>query len=503
MNSSSITLLGRRDSVKNKVILILANKGPLNPKKTYNEIQKQGVDVTYQAVHKALKGLLLECVVNKNQDGYELSKDWLKSIASFAERFNSSNELHFTTLFDFKSEGNTKCFSFSSLEELEIHRKKLQWEFIDNKLKKHPYCSFSNHLKSPIVFSEKSLSILDNIKKTKTICYLAVKKKTEIDNWCASYYKNEFVNILTGSESTEDFDCMILDDIIVQTFTPYNLSREMDEYYSNIRNIEKILIPSFYSDLYKKPGNFKMIIQKNFSLANILRNNIISKFKKGIAVFDVDGTIVEGFLIYNFATSLRKNNLFDKLCYDEMMRSISLFKEGKIEYFSFASRILDLYARGIAHQRVDNINKAADIWSDNIIVYNYIKKVVPLLSNTRIVLLTASPLEIVNTLRKFIPIDDIVSSLLETIDGIYSGKIILNLTEKGRKLEELEKLQISNVLQSNSIGFGNTEHDIEFLEKVKTPVAVFPTKNLRKIATENKWDIIDDDLAFKDGFLAI
>lgn len=41
----------------------------------------------------------------------------------------------------------------------------------------------------------------------------------------------------------------------------------------------------------------------------------------------------------------------------------------------------------------------------------------------------------------------------------------------------------------DSIGIGDTHHDVAFLEAVKNPVAINPNNRLAKMAAKNSWKI--------------
>ncbi len=72
--------------LKDKVITLLSLQHPLSAKQVFNRL-KQNFDlsVTYQAVHKALKEMVVSQVLVQKEKEYEISLSWLNKINDFSE----------------------------------------------------------------------------------------------------------------------------------------------------------------------------------------------------------------------------------------------------------------------------------------------------------------------------------------------------------------------------------------------------------------------------------
>ena len=68
--SVTIPTPGKGKSVKDCIISILSAEWPLSAKKIYNRIKSGGAEVSYQAVHKALKELSGKGILEKEDKGY-------------------------------------------------------------------------------------------------------------------------------------------------------------------------------------------------------------------------------------------------------------------------------------------------------------------------------------------------------------------------------------------------------------------------------------------------
>jgi len=58
--SITIPTLGKPKNVKDAVIAVLTNEWPLTARKIYNKTKNMSLNVSYQAVHKAVSELALE-----------------------------------------------------------------------------------------------------------------------------------------------------------------------------------------------------------------------------------------------------------------------------------------------------------------------------------------------------------------------------------------------------------------------------------------------------------
>jgi DNA-binding PadR family transcriptional regulator len=89
----TIPTLGKPESVKDAVISILSTEWPLSTRKIYNSVKKEGLDVSYQAVHKTLKLLEKAGVLEKIGGNYRISEEWIEKteefISALKERYSS------------------------------------------------------------------------------------------------------------------------------------------------------------------------------------------------------------------------------------------------------------------------------------------------------------------------------------------------------------------------------------------------------------------------------
>ena len=88
--NSLIGICGNKISVKKIAVSILCSTFPLSCNDICHRIRKQGMDVRYHAVHKALVELLDEGVLAKENKEYRLSKKWIQDVISFKEKLDKN-----------------------------------------------------------------------------------------------------------------------------------------------------------------------------------------------------------------------------------------------------------------------------------------------------------------------------------------------------------------------------------------------------------------------------
>jgi hypothetical protein len=97
----SLNLLNQKPgNVKNALVQKLSRQWPLTAKQLSNALPREfGLNITYQAVHKALNELEKENVVQKGKTGYQLDERWIHDVLqisqSIAQNYERNEPLDF------------------------------------------------------------------------------------------------------------------------------------------------------------------------------------------------------------------------------------------------------------------------------------------------------------------------------------------------------------------------------------------------------------------------
>ena len=112
-------------------------------------------------------------------------------------------------------------------------------------------------------------------------------------------------------------------------------------------------------------------------------------------------------------------------------------------------------------------------------------------------IVSATLQEIVEELARELHFDGAIGSICEIEDGVYTGKSIRAAHGEGkaaaiRALAESEDFDLAA-----STAYSDSHTDLPFLEAVGNPVAVNPDRELRRVARERGWPVLEfTELAF-------
>ena len=112
-------------------------------------------------------------------------------------------------------------------------------------------------------------------------------------------------------------------------------------------------------------------------------------------------------------------------------------------------------------------------------------------NNARLVLLSSALPYFCNPIAEYLRMDDVVCSLLEVIDGYFTGKPIRKLVFGEEKAVRMKEYCIaSNFKLASSWYYGDAYSDRIILQSVWHPVCVKPEIKLGRLAKQKGWKII-------------
>ncbi|MBI4162624.1 MAG: hypothetical protein HY513_02995 [Candidatus Aenigmarchaeota archaeon] len=251
-------------STKEVIIEILSKEWPLSARKIYYTITKShNLSISYQATHKALKELLQQNTIIKNQNGYQLHADWINKMNEFGQRVkkdyeNNSGETKTVQKLVFKTPIDFIKFHFGFLEKLIETEGKVDFVF------------FCRH-----VISSPPLAVSgDDYKKLKKImskCNWTIvsNSSTPFDNWAANYWKKLGVKVKLGFETPTNGMMVINNDYV---FDIRMSKKSRDEWDHLVNSKAKDFdINSMTEVLLSEKSKMIVFITKDKELADTLR----------------------------------------------------------------------------------------------------------------------------------------------------------------------------------------------------------------------------------------
>jgi len=217
--------------------------------------------------------------------------------------------------------------------------------------------------------------------------------------------------------------------------------------------------------------------------------------KRNLAIFDLDNTILNGDSDYSWINFLIEKRLVDK---DEYERKNKYFYDqyyqGKLNYDEWAEFALTTIKGKKPEEIEDILSKFLSEIIEPMINIYALKLLHDHTHNNDIMLLaSATNSVIVEPIAKRLGFKNIVSTEVEIIDEIYTGKVLGIPALSEGKLIKVKEWMLKNSIESfdNTSFYSDSINDLPLLAAVSKPVAVNPDDMLREECRKRSWEIID------------
>ena len=217
--------------------------------------------------------------------------------------------------------------------------------------------------------------------------------------------------------------------------------------------------------------------------------------KRNLAIFDLDNTILNGDSDYSWINFLIEKGFVDK---DEYERKNKYFYDqyyqGKLNYDEWAEFALTTI-KGKKPEEIEDILSKFLYEVIEPMINIYALKLLHDHSHNNDIMLLASATNsvIVEPIAKRLGFKNVVSTEVEIIDEIYTGKVLGIPALSEGKLIKVKEWMLQNSIESfdNTSFYSDSINDLPLLAAVSKPVAVNPDDMLRKECRKRSWEIID------------
>ena len=216
------------------------------------------------------------------------------------------------------------------------------------------------------------------------------------------------------------------------------------------------------------------------------------KRTKPIAVFDIDGTIFRSSLLIELNAELVRTGIFPGSAQNRVVKVREAWLNRKGSYHAYIDTIVDLYSKDIAGRKRAEIERVARwiIRAQKHRVYVYTRELIAKLRKTHtLIIISFSPIEVVRAFNRIYRFHIVSGVSYARVGDRYSGGV-----EEGFVLDKkkilLNIVDRHNLSLAGSIGVGDTESDIPFLEMVAQPICFNPNMNLYRYAKRMKWKVV-------------
>ncbi len=214
-----------------------------------------------------------------------------------------------------------------------------------------------------------------------------------------------------------------------------------------------------------------------------------------VAIFDIDGTIFRSSLLIELVEVLIEKGIFHVSVRAEYEKEKVRWLDRKGDYDAYIMAVVKVFMRNIKGVEIDDFTKAGKIVVARYRhrTYRFTEELIAELKKKKyyIVAISHSPKGILDLFCKELGFDKVYGKFYELgPTDRFTGKIleehlIMNKANILRRVVEIEKLTLKG-----SVGVGDTESDMPFLELVERPICFNPNMRLWKHAQRNGWEVM-------------
>lgn len=214
-----------------------------------------------------------------------------------------------------------------------------------------------------------------------------------------------------------------------------------------------------------------------------------------VAIFDIDGTIFRSSLLIEITEALVREGIFPIVAYAAYKEAYKKWHEREGSYEEYIGAVIEAFEQNIKGVKYDDFLKLAKnvITANRGRVYRYTRDLVKELQgkNYYLLAISNSPWEVVEEFCKTFGFGKTYGRVYEVgEDGLFTGKALYTdlISDKAKIVERA--VEKEGLTLEDSVGVGDTESDIAFLEMVKTQICFNPNKKLYTYAKRHGWQIV-------------
>ena len=214
-----------------------------------------------------------------------------------------------------------------------------------------------------------------------------------------------------------------------------------------------------------------------------------------VAIFDIDGTIFRSSLLIELVEILIEKGVFPVSVRADYEREKVRWLDRKGDYESYIMAVVGVFVRNIKGVHYDDFSAAAKIVVDRyrhrtyLFTEDLIKELKK--NNYYLLAISHSPKGILDLFCNELGFDKVYGKFYELgpsdcfTGNIEDEHVISNKATVLRRVLEKEGLTLEG-----SVGVGDTESDIAFLELVDRPICFNPNLKLYKHAMRSGWEVV-------------
>lgn len=216
---------------------------------------------------------------------------------------------------------------------------------------------------------------------------------------------------------------------------------------------------------------------------------------KKAAIFDIDGTIFRSSLLIELTDALVQEGVFSVVAREMYVDAYKNWSDRKDTYEKYIGAVIEAFEQSIRGVKEADFSRVAGkvaLFHQNR-VYRYTRDLVKELKakNYFLLAISNSPKIILEDFCQKFGFDKVYGRLYE-VDGAekFTGQTLFAdiVADKAKVLSRA--IEKENLTLDKSIGVGDSESDIKFLEMVEEPICFNPNQKLYDHAKQAGWKIV-------------
>jgi HAD superfamily hydrolase (TIGR01490 family) len=214
------------------------------------------------------------------------------------------------------------------------------------------------------------------------------------------------------------------------------------------------------------------------------------------AFFDLDNTILRGASIFYFARELYRRDFFTARDLARMAWMQTRFKAlgEKMEHVNLIRERALSFVEGHTVEEITAIGEHVydEVIKDKIWPGTQALAQLHLDDGQRVWLVTATPIEMADTIARRLGLSGALGTVAERVDGVYTGRLVGEPLHGRAKADAVRALAEHEGLDlSRCSAYSDSANDIPMLELVGRPCAINPDARLRAHAKAHGWRVRD------------
>jgi len=214
-----------------------------------------------------------------------------------------------------------------------------------------------------------------------------------------------------------------------------------------------------------------------------------------VAIFDIDGTLFRSSLLIELVDTLIDKGIFPANAQNIYAKEHEKWLEREGDYESYIGAVIEAFLTHLKGVHYSDFMDAADevVERQKYYTYRYTRDLIGDLKTQGYFLLAIShsPKAILEKFCKEVGFDKVYGKLYETGEtGRFTGEVLEEHLIENKANVVKRAVEKEGLTLKKSIGVGDTEGDIPFLELVEKAICFNPNAKLYKYARINKWKIV-------------